>query len=461
MNHPTDEIEELYLLSKEAVACEDFKQAAAFLRRAIELAPLRKELRAELARVLAYEEEQVSLDEPAIFARRSVYGDSGWSSPTALAPAGTSTRSAVRTVPSTALATAMRGPVGTAAVTSGTRHSVAERPRVSVRTEGNVNLHLDEEPISFSDSEDLEAMEESARSALHRLLEEEDEQVERAPVNTRKRNRRSRLIQEPSSLEDWLAGGFERSILLLKKTHPARFAYGSCYFVLAIFVAAACIQSKRVFGKQSGIVARSAKHDNVTTRVQQSSMAMPSLFSSTAAPVGPTEEEVLAKGREYVASRKFDSAIVVLEPAMQSGTRTASRDLIRQTLAQAYDGKGTAELQQSNLSAAVRLYRQAANLLPASGLYQLHLSNALYYEGVDSSGADRLAKFHEAARLASEIVRTEPQNTNAYSVLALSQESLGRFAEARSAWQRVVNLSSKGSAGQKKALEQLQHLKGV
>jgi tetratricopeptide (TPR) repeat protein len=457
MNHPTDQVDELVLLSQQAVACDDYEQASLFLKRALEIAPLRKDVRAELARVLAHDGGTVHSAAMEV----DHAPETTWSRPRASVPAmANETRSALRPLPTMAPSTAMRGRVDSASMAYSREDATPTRPRVSVRTEGNVNLQLEEEPVSFSEpAVHTERYMEMPRTSLHRLLEddEDEDQFLPPPPAAPKRRRRSKLVNQGPTLEDWIANFVEAGARTFKQMHPARVGYAVCYLVLAVFVTLACFKTHKLFGNQAGkhTTAKKLKLD-VTS---EASVSVPSLLSSVPVPPpSPTEAEILAQGQLFVSAKKYDEAIKVLEPAMNASANSVLQEKMRETTALAYDSKATQLLQKNVSRPAVDAYRKAVALQPAAAIYSVHLANALYYQARGLTGRAANESLLESVKVATEVTRTDPQFLSAYQVLAQVQQELGNKAAAKGALQRVLNLSVKGSTTNKRAAEQLAEL---
>lgn len=433
MNHPTGEVEELHDLAMEAMACDDYPQAVIFLKKALGIAPLRKDLRAKLAQALAREHK--APDTAGLPASPAIEPDPLPSRPT-WTP---SSKSGARVNPAAQISS--RG--------------------IQVHAHGNlaVPIEFEEEPMMM----ESELSDVYSRDNENSISEENAEPS--APA-TPKRSRSVRRAQATRDLEDAIASLLEMTGRTVGKITGTQVAYAASYLLTVGFIATACVYTARTFSDVIATPASSTLAQAPVADVPTSEASLaPSLSAAPPPPVtprkldlGPTEEEILKQGQDLVRKGNYREAVQLLEPALESGNRTVTRDKIRDTVAEAWRRRGTDEVKKGKMSDAVASYRSALKASPSVTANSLHLANALFYLGQEAKSSKEKAYLDESLKLVNDVVRVEPRNVNAFQLQAQVHQSLGRKADARAAWLKVQSLADKKSETYLQAVTQLKKL---
>lgn len=156
-------------------------------------------------------------------------------------------------------------------------------------------------------------------------------------------------------------------------------------------------------------------------------LAVPLLALVAPAPVRPagTTESVAVIEESYrCLARAKEEGVAACRAALALNPAPWRAEVLRQVLA----ARLTTLVR---LDEVVEVYRESARVLPGDPAAQLRFGSALLYFAVDPSGAE--APLREALRL-------DPQNPTAHATLAMALLSLGRFPEARDAFDEAVRL---------------------
>jgi len=430
MNHPTDEVDELYELAQEALACEDYPQAIIFLKRGLEIAPLRKDLRRALADALA---------------RDTAAGTLSTSNSTVADPRTVKSTAATAAGPPQASGSTWMRPSRAKSTTAISTPRIAPTPR----THGSLSLALDEEDFDLAEAAEVETPEPETR------FPDRTDRVEEPSTKTPATRRRSRRTRE---FEDVLADLLENLGTLFTPHNRVRMAHGTAYAAVALFIGVACYNSQIKFGPQlERYASTQAKPPVASVPTPEPRLLMGSVASPELAPV-IEDTTVLNDAQQQFNGGNFDEAIGLLTPVVQTGARTPYRDSAKQLLAKAYDAKATRKLKDGAVSTAVEAYREAVKLAPADSGFRLHLANALYYAGADSGGTAK-PLVNEALQIALDIVKSDPKNVNAYQVQGRCYSALGQGGSARKAWQAVVTHSPTKSRAAEEAKKEIAALR--
>lgn len=448
MNHPTNEVDDLYELANEAAACHDFEQAVIFLRKALEIAPLRKDVRRALAAALAQNKFPSSTDAPA----RSF---------APAPPPRPAEKAAVAAAPP-ALAHDTSGAKSLwirpqANIKSGSAPGGSGR-NLSTATHGSLSLALQESEAEL----DIDDFEEDSSSEL---LEPHDPALENAPLAAPRKSNRKR-VAGGKDFEDFIAELIESLGRLFSSTNRPRIFHGMAYAAAIIFVCTACYTTSREFGTDLADKAAAAYAGEEDKKSSSHRLLLGGTGVGHVVPNGSDrltaqqEADTVNKARSLLSKGQYDAAISLLKPGFQSGIRTPGRQETRSILAQAYDAHGTTQLTRGEIENAVETYREAVKLLPNDYSYRLHLANALYHLG-NSRNRETLKTAEEAIQIASELIKLDPSNVNAHQVQARSQQLAGKKKDAIRSWQEVVKLVPQNSRAAEEAQTQLKKLSKV
>lgn len=415
MNRPTIDVEELLEMADEALAAGDTQGAISILRKAVNVAPLRKDVRNQLAMVLegtpvkrrARATAPVQEYVPAA-------GVTGTGHELESDYAGSVDFEEIEEAPRVSIEDVARRAFASASEKT-QRAGEATRRLSNLLQNGFSNLTsfrfareaaVERTPASVVDDvsaqEQVFQPESELQSFFDRTVEDEtfdeaesdgaEPEMERlvrpAPVS-RKSASTTKSAKKSSGratdVEDVLAAGVGGFIEAISRVEKSRFVYAFVYTVLIGFFGYACFDVSKKFpaGTGSGqLAAASLAFDGAV--VQQPELDIVKLRAEVAK---------LKDAREYQqADDMLKNEIEALKSQLVSGKILTSRDVTRRNLIELLDMQGEVRLTASQFGGSVASYEEALKVMPDNSMIQLHLANALFYQGTQGTLNDEVRR---------------------------------------------------------------------
>ncbi|MBX7247253.1 MAG: hypothetical protein K1X53_17285 [Candidatus Sumerlaeaceae bacterium] len=161
-----------------------------------------------------------------------------------------------------------------------------------------------------------------------------------------------------------------------------------------------------------------------------------------------TDDEMLKLAQQYVTRGRFDDAISMLSKASAQEQAGEIKEKTQALLVKAYDAKGTQYLKDSKLADAAAAYEKAANLQPESADIALRLGNAYYYCGMMLDQSKSEQYFEKSLASLNKTLELDRNNLQAYERMATVYEGLRQNAQARAAWNKVIQIAPTSAAAQ-------------
>lgn len=475
MNRPTIEVDDLLDMADEAIAEGDFTQAVTILRKAVAVAPLRKDIRNRMA--IALEGAPVNRNTPSGDATKPLPGDAhglafslnaadgdifdsleegvGRDAISAIAKkafeaaADQTARASVATRNLTNLLhqglqtwkSSLAHPVKPLDITS--LHVIETEPGLHVSDATQAGVFAPE--IDFADYLRTNAYENGRVPAEDFEDNLDEELIETPPASDRKKNPRilikKKNAPQKNDVEDVLAAGIDGFITVCARADKRKFVFGIVYTALGALFSYACFDVSKKFPAVSTSADRP---------VQAASMGNLNLSEVT-------DTEAIHHARKLAVDGKSTEAIIALKAQLESGNLLKSRDQIRIELATILNTDAEKHLTNNQLGDSVYTYREALKILPGDAALQLRLANALYYLGT-SGGTDAAAKktaLTDAEKILKVLSVKSAKNLQMHRLLALVNEALGKTSQAKASWQKVKALALSESAEMKEAASHL------
>jgi tetratricopeptide (TPR) repeat protein len=168
--------------------------------------------------------------------------------------------------------------------------------------------------------------------------------------------------------------------------------------------------------------------------------------------------QVLRLARDYIAQKRYEDAATLLTNQLERVSDAGLRSAVQEELARAYDLSGTALLEKNKLLQSVTAYEKAVKLAPTKAVYLLHLANAHYYCGTLLGSDDARRYLEMAEREVSQVLQLEPRNLDAYQLQASLHECQRNVRGAMAALTKIIELAPPGSQEAKAAREKMNNI---
>ncbi len=488
MNHPTLDVNDLLEIADEAIEAGDFPHAVSILRKAAEVAPLRKDVRNRLA--IALEGSPVTrktsrslppsikVSDPEDFdymeadeeyPRFATEADGGGRETISLiakkafdaaagqtARAGEATRSLTNLLHQglqtwkSSLADQVKHFDQTAA--SNTKASPANDPVARVSEAMHAGVFGPEKELEDYLSRADPALGQPQVNLNEQEFSEEHDPTLDSETHLAQPGSRSKKSSRASTgkktgtrqtdVEDVLAAGIDSFIEAVGQADKKKITFGIVYFAMAALFAYACFDVSKKFPSITTIPGQ---------HVQSASLGNLDLSDVV------TNSEAISESKMLVAAGNLQQAADLLKKQLESGKLLKNRDEIRVELAAVLNTEAEKYLTNNKLSDSVATYREALKVLPDDAALQLRLANALYYLGT-LSGSDASQKnsaLADAENVLNLLGSKTSDNLQTHRLLALVHEARGAKSLAKASWQKVKALAPENSAESKEAASRL------
>lgn len=445
MNHPTTEVDELLSLANEALEDGDTVQALQALRSAGRLAPLRKDIKNEIARIL--EGSLVpSSKSPAKKRRMQPVQE--------IDLPDTDTVSFKDTLEEVAQKAFKFASEGTTATTSKLTNLVSEglkSLRFSHKNQiSDPAARFEKQPIEFGDQTIL-----NSNAELNEYLEREaeyydDEELaeeEQLASNTKMKSPRSGKKPKPArAVEDVLSDKMFQTFQQLAAADRIKLGLTASYIALLVFTGFACYKVGQTFP-----AIRMGGAAVATETINLDAVSSTSPGSNVTALVLDTDP--LQEANALLAAGNTGEAITVLQSSLSAGLPKATLTNVSSELSKLLAQRGADNLKTNKFQESIADYRKALELDPHNHTLMLHLGNALYYAGIRDPKSGGKKVLQEAAKNLEAALIYDKSNHHGYSILASTYQELGDKTKSRQAWQKVLD-NPKASSEQKKTAKE-------